>query len=64
MTNKKQCEAVVIHGSLQEMIRQKQICSHDVHHLTFNFFLIENVQIAYLSNIGMYNRRMWQRAHN
>ena len=30
MTNKIQYEAVVIHDSLQEMIRQKQICLHDV----------------------------------
>ena len=30
MTNKIQYEAVVIHESLQEMIRQKQICLHDM----------------------------------
>ena len=30
MTNKIQYEAGVISGILQEMIRQKQICSHDV----------------------------------
>ena len=30
MSNKIQYEAVVIHESLQEMIRQKQICLHDV----------------------------------
>ena len=30
MTNKIQYEAVVIHESLQEMIRQKQICLHNV----------------------------------
>ena len=30
MTSKIQCEAIVIHQSLQEMIRQKQISLHDV----------------------------------
>ena len=30
MTNKIQYEAVVIHKILQEMIRQKHVCSHDV----------------------------------
>ena len=30
MTNKIQYKAVVIHKSLQEMIREKQICLHDV----------------------------------
>ena len=30
MTNKIQYEAVVIHESLQDMIRQKQVCLHNV----------------------------------
>ena len=43
MTNKIQYEAVVIHESLQEMIRQKQICLHDVSNFllgTSSHFLI------------------------
>ena len=52
MTNKIQYEAVVIHESLQEMIFCK------AHHLTFLFFLVKNVQKAYLNDIGMHNRRI------
>ena len=63
MTNKIQYEAVVIHECLQEMIRQKQICLHDVPNFLLGtsshfFFLIKNVQKAYLNNIGMHNRRI------
>ena len=64
MTNKIQYEAVVIHEILQEMIRQKQICSRDVPNFLlgiashFLFFLIKNIQKAHLDNIGIHNRRI------
>ena len=44
MTNKIQCEAIVIHQSIQGMIRQKQICLHDVPNVLLgtssHFFII------------------------
>ena len=50
MTYKIQSETVVIHKSLQEIVRQKQICLHDVPNFllrtsSYFFFLINNVQI-------------------
>ena len=60
MTNKIQYEAVVIHEILQEMIRQKHVCSHHVPNFLLGtssyfriFFLLKT-----LNNIGMHNRRI------